>query len=254
MMRAATPLLLLTLSSALAACSAAATSSQEGYLTRDQGKLWFKGELNEESVAHISAQLVKGDTLIINSGGGEQKSAIKLGNDIVDKGVTVSVNKRCHSACALFVFAPAPSKEIMRGSYVWFHNSPAFWSAALAASPRKISPAMAAAIRSNDASARALLKRAGVDWSVMTCIDNATGADPRAIGAASPASALEDGEAPTAELKYNFVSLSPSVMRQYGIIVEHDFEHDQSRQSDESLNSYFDVKLKQVKNRSECEA
>lgn len=88
--------------------------------------LKFKGGINANAVDKFLAEnesAKPGQTLSIDSQGGEALAAIKLGNWIADRKLNVHVEGLCISACANFVFPAGIEKHISnRGIVVW-HGS-----------------------------------------------------------------------------------------------------------------------------------
>lgn len=84
----------------------------------------LSGEINPNSIQPIIEAINRGaKTLIVNSGGGHEVSAIKLANVILEKGVSIVVEQKCMSACALYLFPSAASRRIEHDALVAFHNN-----------------------------------------------------------------------------------------------------------------------------------
>ena len=99
----------------------------EAEITVENSTVRYIGVINGRS-AYKFLELVRGaedrlDTLIINSPGGETRSARRIGRWIHEHGVTVVVEELCFSSCANYIFTAAPKKIIREGAYVGWHGS-----------------------------------------------------------------------------------------------------------------------------------
>lgn len=101
--------------------------AEEAEITVEGSTVRYIGVINGRS-AYNFLELVRGaedriDTLIINSPGGETRSARRIGRWIHEHGVTVVVEELCFSSCANYIFTAAPKKIIRDGAYVGWHGS-----------------------------------------------------------------------------------------------------------------------------------
>ena len=101
--------------------------AEEAEITVEDSTVRYIGVINGRS-AYNFLELVRGaegriDTLIINSPGGETRSARRIGRWIHQHGVTVVVDELCFSSCANYIFTAAPEKIIRDGAYVGWHGS-----------------------------------------------------------------------------------------------------------------------------------
>ena len=99
----------------------------EAKITVEGSTVRYIGVINGRSTYNF-LELVRGaedqlDTLIINSPGGETRSARRIGRWIHERGVTVVVEELCFSSCANYIFTAAPKKIIRDGAYVGWHGS-----------------------------------------------------------------------------------------------------------------------------------
>ena len=101
--------------------------AEEAEITVEGSTVRYIGVINGRS-AYNFLESVRGaedqlDTLIINSPGGETRSARRIGRWIHEHGVTVVVEELCFSSCANYIFTAAPKKIIRDGAYVGWHGS-----------------------------------------------------------------------------------------------------------------------------------
>jgi len=105
-----------------AGCSAGASHSERRQLT-------FNGKIDEASVTRIidTMDAIPDDEIEIRitSTGGDSVAAMRLGDKIRDRKVTLILDRICHSACAQFLIPSAKEVIVERGASVAFHNSPA---------------------------------------------------------------------------------------------------------------------------------
>lgn len=240
------------MASVLAPPAKAAAPAAE--IERDAAGLWFMGVITDASARELIGQLRHDDVLIVNSPGGESAAALEIGRAIVDRGVAVTVNAQCFSACALYVFLPAKVRRINPGAYVWFHNTPALWLRASKMKTDIIEKQDVEEISNKYRSSENLLRSVGVDPAIMTCIDAATepNLSSMAKSTKTPDSQLVGKPLPAIELRYNFVSLAPGVLAAFGAgaVIEPEFEA--NAPSADHLSRFFGVRLKQVTKVASC--
>lgn len=59
----------------------------------------------------------------VRSRGGDALPAIEMGGEILRRKLAVVVDRVCNSACASYLFTPAPARRVLPGSMVVWHNS-----------------------------------------------------------------------------------------------------------------------------------
>ena len=62
-------------------------------------------------------------TLVIESGGGDTRAGMDIGEWVHEHGVTVVVDWICFSSCANYIFTAAPAKTIRADAFVGWHGS-----------------------------------------------------------------------------------------------------------------------------------
>jgi hypothetical protein len=62
-------------------------------------------------------------SLVVNSFGGEELAAIRIGEEIVRRDITLVVDGACMSACADYLFLPARHRKVAPYSLVAFHHT-----------------------------------------------------------------------------------------------------------------------------------
>lgn len=84
----------------------------------------LNGFIDSKTILPVIESINSGtQTLVVNSQGGHEVSAIKLANIIADKEVSIIVDGVCMSACASYIFAAAKRREVRQNSVVSFHIS-----------------------------------------------------------------------------------------------------------------------------------
>jgi hypothetical protein len=89
-------------------------------VTRTAQGVVFQGIIHAAAVDEAERMLRDGDSLLIDSMGGDIDSAIRLGKLVRQRNVKVRARYQCFSTCAQYVFLPAPTKSVDRGGTVMF--------------------------------------------------------------------------------------------------------------------------------------
>lgn len=89
-----------------------------------QGSVYFVGEINPPKVDKALKLLGPNDRLVIDSGGGDMASAMRLGNYMIENRTDIEVLDLCMSSCANYLFVAASKKILNRSSLVVFHGGP----------------------------------------------------------------------------------------------------------------------------------
>ncbi len=92
--------------------------------SRDAQVLTYSGEIRESGVAQLKAALGTHSMLVITSNGGSVAAGIDLGEWVLEKGLSVVVDKYCMGPCASYVFPAGKVKSITPGSVVGWIASP----------------------------------------------------------------------------------------------------------------------------------
>jgi hypothetical protein len=201
-----------------AGCSAQ-TPSPAFQTERSDLGLMFVGRIDPQSVTVLQDQLREGDRLIINSPGGERRSAELITELLVERDAGVTVNADCFSACALYLALGAPRVEVPEGATLLFHSDTAMWTNALAETPDKFSDADRAEITRADAALKRILDRQGISPDILSCIAQAIGPRYAEIRRTAPARAgtmSTHDVAFTVPTDFDFVWLSPAVLAHFG--------------------------------------
>lgn len=97
----------------------------------------IKGPIDAKSVERLRSQITPdAKTLVIESAGGDEASAIEIGKIVAENHLNVQVDTFCLSACAMYVLAGAHEVRVSDAGLVGFHT-PALGTAQLM---HKISP------------------------------------------------------------------------------------------------------------------
>lgn len=93
---------------------------------RFEDVICFYGDINADTAARFFALLKDGDITIIvmNSGGGDVRYAMDIGDYMIGKQVSLLVDEFCLSSCGNYMFVAAPYKFILPKSYVCWHGGP----------------------------------------------------------------------------------------------------------------------------------
>lgn len=222
-----------------AGCSPAAMTEPEWAVERRAEFVLFKGLITAESATGLSAELVEGDHLWVASPGGNRDAALTLAGVISDRQVSIEAAGQCSSACALYVILPARSASVMEGSTLLFHNTTAVWMTALERRPDLFTAAEADEIRSHHQALSDRLQTNGISPDVLSCIDAALQPD---IGAARrsdthPGVSPERGEGVVIPNAYDFVWLSPEVLKHFGAKVTFEWTlHPEARETFQQMS------------------
>jgi hypothetical protein len=88
--------------------------------------LHYVGLLNKRGLERLRPLLERHPDLReirISSSGGEAFPGMEIGQLVRARALDVVVDQRCNSACANFIFLPAPKKTILPNAIVFWHNS-----------------------------------------------------------------------------------------------------------------------------------
>ncbi|MGH6755360.1 MAG: hypothetical protein ACREDP_24665, partial [Bradyrhizobium sp.] len=88
--------------------------------------LHYVGLLNKRGLERLRPLLERHPDLReirISSSGGEAFPGMEIGQLVRARALEVVVDQRCNSACANFIFLPAPKKTILPDAIVFWHNS-----------------------------------------------------------------------------------------------------------------------------------
>lgn len=111
----------LALASALTVTAAGVVAGEAG----TQAVAGYHGEISAENNARFfddfDGRPVR--RLVIRSGGGDVAAAIELAEWVHARGLDITVEDRCLSACANYVFPAARRKEIRAGAVVAWHGN-----------------------------------------------------------------------------------------------------------------------------------
>ena len=113
----------------------------------DDRTVFFEGELEEKTVSEFLekvAQITPGDLdrIVINSVGGETRSARTLGRWVHRMGLDVEVEKMCFSSCANYIFPAGNAKTIRANAFVGWHGSETQFDVLALSDPDRTGPDM----------------------------------------------------------------------------------------------------------------
>lgn len=89
-----------------------------------QGEVYFMGEITPTKIDKALGLLKRGDRLVIDSGGGDMASAMRLGQYMWRNNIPIEVLDICMSSCANYLFLAASEKILNRNSLVVYHGGP----------------------------------------------------------------------------------------------------------------------------------
>ncbi len=88
--------------------------------------IYYNGGIDEPSYQKFSQIMEENPSvskMVINSGGGDTQSGIKIGTLVYERGMDVKVEEICFSSCANYVFVSGSEKIIGKNSFVGWHGS-----------------------------------------------------------------------------------------------------------------------------------
>lgn len=95
-----------------------------GYGWRNRLGLFYLGGIHRDAVDRIiSEPVVRGETLFVDSPGGEIEAAITLAEWVIANELAVVVRDRCSSACAQYVFVASRRREVEPGAWLSCHGN-----------------------------------------------------------------------------------------------------------------------------------
>jgi ATP-dependent protease ClpP protease subunit len=111
------------MSSLLLLATVACSPATHG-VKKEGDTIYFSGTISQEAAdAIVERASAEVHTLVVNSDGGDETAAIQIGNLVAQRGLTVVVDDKCHSACAQYVFVAAARKEISATGVVSCHHN-----------------------------------------------------------------------------------------------------------------------------------
>jgi hypothetical protein len=85
--------------------------------------LTIEGNVNKEFANKIYTYVLSGGkSIIVNSFGGDAFYGQEIGLFLIDKGVSITVDRYCFSACANYLYLSGQSKYLRRGAILGFHG------------------------------------------------------------------------------------------------------------------------------------
>ncbi len=85
----------------------------------------FYAQITQDSKRQFLALQIKdGAVIVLKSGGGDVAAALDLADAIVEKRLSIIVNRYCLSSCANYLFPAAKTKIVLDGGVVGFHGAP----------------------------------------------------------------------------------------------------------------------------------
>ena len=128
----------------------------------------LSGAITLPAVRRIEAEIGAGaTTLVVDSGGGDEDAALELAAEIQRRKLTVVAVRTCFSACASYVLAASPAREVRGVTLIGFHHTST--ALLLTAEARSSTPApLLAQLRRRAAEERQLYQAAGLDLRLLT--------------------------------------------------------------------------------------
>ncbi len=171
-------------------------------------------------MAKLRKLLSNGDTLEIDSVGGDRAAAIEIGNIIVERNVVVKANSYCLSACALYVFIPAKQKSLESVSFLWMHSPAEEWAQISKLRPDFFSKEEIKKILDLTNEEKLLYEKAGVDRALLGCIENIEGNDPKTLLRVSGSEGDQKDSYREVFMRrglFDFVAFSKGALEHYGV-------------------------------------
>lgn len=165
------PLGAVLISLASGGCNFDAHANEPRFNRIDDG-LVFDGRITLDTVSTLMGLLGPGDTLIINSKGGDPMAALSLARHLNEARIELKVNGECEAECASYLFVLAPIRHATVGGSVRYSPSPF---------SRKHGALRSEALLQQYTQA---LAQAGVSKSLFDCIDAHLSGRPRSVKAA----------------------------------------------------------------------
>lgn len=206
----------------MAACEAPA-EGRPLRMERNAVGVIFQDPIDDRAVDALEAELRPGDRLLIDSQSGQRDAALRLGRIVVERRIHVTVNGSCFSVCALYVFLPARTKDVPKGTWVWFDVSPYAWNRVLESRPDLFSDQERSEFAQHFQQYEALLAQGGATASLLDCIDGALELDvteARRGLQISPGTVSRNLIIPS---RFQSVALSRDMLESFGASIEGDF-------------------------------
>ena len=106
-------------------CDNSENSSQGVTYIKSNNILCLYGLISKNMALKVLSNDVDYNAIVvINSSGGDVKSAIDIAEYLQQRKVSIIVNHYCLSSCANYVFISGNEKYVLPGSYVGFHGGP----------------------------------------------------------------------------------------------------------------------------------
>jgi hypothetical protein len=188
---------------------------------RDVHGVSGNGVIDQAAVDRADELLQDGDDLTIGSVGGMRMASIAFGRIVIQKNIRVIVETQCLSACAMYVLLPAKRKSVSNDADVLFHSPALLWVDAVKANPKAFSPTEVDAIDMNAREERELYESAGIDISLLKCVEDLEDLNFSNIMRYKDAYGPED-HSPGEDVhagggRYNWVAFSAHALRHYGV-------------------------------------
>lgn len=101
-------------------------SNRDAHVRVEGTTLYYEGIITASGLSRFQQALSTHPnvtTVQVRSRGGDALPAIDMGKIILRRKLTVVVDRVCNSACASYLFTPAPARRVLPGSMVIWHNS-----------------------------------------------------------------------------------------------------------------------------------
>jgi len=193
---------------------------QPGVVERRADGVWLTGIIDDQLVDRADVLVKVGDRLNVDSSGGSPRAAIRLGEMLLDRNVTVVVQAHCMSVCARYVFLAAKTKVLKAQAYLWFDGSAAFDEYLVRNSDLAVRSDQMSAIETVAKLERSLYAKAGINSALLRCIDSVE--DVRSVVLVPRAGALGDSRSGNFDLAlspgaYDVVAFSKATLEHFGV-------------------------------------
>ena len=212
----------------------------------------FQDPIDDRAVDALEAELRPGDRLLIDSSSGQLDAALRLGQIVVERNIHVTVNGNCSSVCALYVFLPARTKDVPRGTWVWFDVSPYAWNRVFESRPDLFSDQERSEFAQHFQQYEALLAQGGASASLLDCVDVALGLDMTKARREFQISPGTVGRNLIIPSRFQSVALSRDVLESFGASIEGDYWWPTSERERRSVNEAHDTRVVWVDRLEQC--
>lgn len=218
---------------------------------RDADGVNFQGMIHQQGVDAAEKILRPGDTLNMDSRGGDIDAAIRLGHLVRDRNIEVRAYGVCFSACAQYVWLPARTKSIWPYSTVMFDTPAAFILEVARRTSAAAAPETLEKAERRAAAERDLYAEAGIPPAFLQCFSDALRGDMGKLRSDSGEAAVQSF---AAAMRAERVMFSQAALERLGVtgILSYRPEGNLSARIDDA--QYWGYKIAWVRGTGACAA